>query len=156
MRTYENKPLTSTAHIAVILILFLLLAACRVPTRFVRGVYKNNNGDTLKLKDDMNFRVEVLEPDTAVLKQFKITTGRWYRKRNKVWLHVDAVSMGEYWECVPMRISFNHLRRPVECSGKGDGMVFRKVHPKKKKSRDKNNRDETDHGKEKKSRKKDR
>ena len=125
-----------TGCLAGALVLFMLLCSCAVPKRWVVGVYYSDMGDSLRLNPNYSFRVEMMNPDSATKKQLKFTSGRWYKKRNKVHLTVAARAMGEYWQCRPLRVSWHHLRRPVECEGeRGPSMDFRKVHLKKKRKR---------------------
>jgi hypothetical protein len=118
--------------------LLTLIPGC-ISRKMVVGVYFSDRGDTLRLRDNISFRIEVLEPDTVVQKQLKFTSGRWYKKKRKLYLTVAAKEMGEYWGCVPMHITFNHLRRPVDCEveGKGITMNFHKVRVKKPKDPEK-------------------
>ena len=109
----------------------ILLALGCVPTRKVIGVYGTDYGDTMRVVEDHSWRIELAEPDTVDHKQFKYTTGRWYKKRNKLELHVDARSMGTFWECVPMKIGWGRLRRNMECDGKGKNYIFEKINYRK-------------------------
>lgn len=116
----------------------LFLIGCRLPDRWVTGTYVNREGDTLKIKTTRSFRVEVMDPDTVEKKQLKFTSGRWHQEKRKLYLTIATESMGDYWSCVPMKVSLRHLKRPVECTeGKGKKMNFKKVHVKKKKKKDK-------------------
>src|SRR5688572_117860 len=118
---------------------FILLVPRCITRKMVAGVYYSDRGDTLRLNENSSWRVEVLEPDTVVLKQLKFTSGRWFKKKRKLHLTVAAKEMGEYWGCVPMQISFRHLKRPVDCEveGRGITMNFHKVRVKKPKDPEK-------------------
>src|SRR5687767_12106870 len=117
----------------IIFILFLiLLIGCKLPARWVTGTYVNHEGDTLKIKTNRSFRVEMVNPDTVAKKQLRFTSGRWHQEGRKLHLTVATESMGDYWSCVPMKVRIRHLKRPVECTeGESKNMNFRKVHVKK-------------------------
>ncbi len=117
-------------YIILLLGVFVLAGAC-VPEKRVVGTYGTDYGDTIRVVEDHSWKIELAEPDTVDQKQFKFTTGRWYKKRNKLELHVDAKSMGPYWECLPLKVSWNRLRRSIECEGKGQNYVFKKVNYRK-------------------------
>jgi hypothetical protein len=119
----------------VALCLALCLPACYVPKKWVVGVYYADTGDTLRINPNYAFRVEMLNPDSASQQQLKFTSGRWYKKRNKLHLTVAAKVMGEYWQCVPLMVGWRHLRRPADCNGGGPTIDFRKVHFKKLRKR---------------------
>lgn len=106
------------------------MLTCCMPERFVRGVYVNGDGDTLRLRRDHVFKIEMANPDSAGKQQLKFTSGRWFKKGSKLHLTVAAKAMGDYWQCVPMKTGWRSLRRPQECSDDGNGMRFRKVHVK--------------------------
>ncbi len=112
-------------------VVILLLAIGCVPTRKVIGVYGTDYGDTMRVVEDHSWKIELAEPDTTNHKQFKYTTGRWHKKRNKLELHVDSRSMGTFWECAPMKIGWGRLRRNMECDGKGKNYIFEKVNYRK-------------------------
>jgi hypothetical protein len=114
----------SAAAISFILLLFF---SCYVPKRMVPGVYLSDQGDTLRLKENQAWRVEMANPDTSFLKLKKFTSGRWHKKRNRLFLTVAAESMGNYWQCVPMNLGLGRLRRPLACEGEGPDLRFKKV-----------------------------
>lgn len=115
----------------IIIVLATFIAAQCVPTRRMVGIYGTEYGDTMRVVDDHSWRIELEEPDTANNKQFKYTTGRWHKKRNRLHLTVDSKSYGDYWECIPFKVSWNKLRRNMECSGEGKNYVFHRVNYKK-------------------------
>lgn len=116
------------------LIGLIAISSCSVPRRWLVGVYYSDMGDSLRLNPNYSFKIEMMNPDSVTKKQLKFTSGRWYKKRNRVYFTVAAKVMGEYWQCVPMKASWHHLRRPVECDGeRGPSMNFTKVHLKRKK-----------------------
>jgi hypothetical protein len=106
---------------------FLLFNSACVPHSRVVGTFGTEYGDTLRMVDDHSWKVELAEPDTVNHKQYKFTTGRWFKKRNKVELHVDAKSFGPYWECLPLKASWSRLRRNMECDKSGKDFVFKRV-----------------------------
>jgi hypothetical protein len=113
----------------------LILAFACLPEKRVPGVYLNNFGDSLRMRTDHSFRVEVLNPDTAVLKQLKFPSGRWHKENRKVYLTVATKSMGDYWQCLPFKATYNHLKRPVGCTEeKSKSMHFKKVQIKARKN----------------------
>jgi hypothetical protein len=117
---------------SIFLVTVVLLAAWRcVPERRVMGVYGTAYEDTIRLVYDHSWKVELAEPDTVDHKQFKYTTGRWHKKRNRIFLNVDSKSYGPYWECLPLKVSWSKLRRNIECDGKGKNYVFKKVNYRK-------------------------
>jgi hypothetical protein len=113
------------------LILIVLLNCSCVPHSRVVGTFGTDYGDTLRMIDDQSWKVELAEPDTTNHKQFKFTTGRWYKKRNKVELHVDSKSYGDYWECLPLKASWCRLKRNMECDRSGKNYVFDRVNYRK-------------------------
>jgi hypothetical protein len=115
-------------------LLCLLFSACRLPDKWVTGVYINGAGDSLRIKTNYAFRAEMADPDTVEKRQMKYTSGRWHQEKGKLYLTVATESMSQYWGCVPMKVSIRHLKRPVECSeGNGKQMHFKKIHIKKPK-----------------------
>jgi hypothetical protein len=134
----------SAVALIVLMAIGISICSCSVPRRWLVGVYYSDMGDSLRLNPNYSFRIEMMNPDTVTKKQLKFSSGRWYKKRNKVFFSVAAKAMGEYWQCVPMKASWHHLRRPVDCEGesaaaagsadrRGPSMDFRKVHLKRKK-----------------------
>jgi hypothetical protein len=118
------------------LLVCLIYAACKPLDKRISGVYKNSKGDTIRLMDNHNFRVELVEPDTVESQQFKFTTGRWNRIKKKVYFNEDSRSMGHYWECVPLHLGWKSLSRPEKCDKEDATVVYHKVHvkaPKKSK-----------------------
>jgi hypothetical protein len=114
------------------LIIIVILSGCRYPDRWITGIYITKNDDTLRVKNNRSFRVELTEPDTAGLKQLKFTSGRWHQERGKLYLTVATKSMGDYWQCVPMKIGIKTLKRPIECTENGPkSLVFKKIRLKK-------------------------
>jgi hypothetical protein len=117
----------------IYLLALLILTGCKLPDKWITGAYVNGDGDSLKIKTDRSFRVEMVNPDTAVKKQLRFTSGRWHTVGRKLHLTVATESMGDYWQCVPMKVRLRHLKRPIECTGdEGSTMNFKKVHVRKK------------------------
>jgi hypothetical protein len=135
-------------------LVMLTLIGCKSDKKLT-GVYKTSEGDTLRLVEDHSFRIELMEPDTVQLHQFKISTGRWSVVKGKLQLTMDSRSMGQYWECQPFRIGWRRLRRPVQCEEKGEVMVFKKVKMKKTKKRNTEEEEEKKPKKKKKKKEKD-
>jgi hypothetical protein len=110
----------------------ILFYACRVPDRYLVGSYKSSKGDSLVLTEDHFFRVESANPDSTI-HLYRMSSGRWYRTRTRLYLTMDSRSMGQYWNCAPFRIHLNILNRNDTCAG-SNRMVFNKViiHRKKK------------------------
>lgn len=109
----------------------LLTAWSCVPERRVIGVFGTEYEDTIRLVEDHSWKIELAEPDTVDHKQFKYTTGRWHKKRNRIFLHADSKSHGPYWECLPLKVGWSKLRRSIECDDKGKNYVFKKVNYRK-------------------------
>jgi hypothetical protein len=112
-------------RLCALIALVVAMAACRVPDRFLPGSYKTSEGDSLVLTEDHFFRVETENPDTNI-RLFRFSSGRWYRKRSRLYLTMDSKSMGEYWSCAPFRIRLHTLKRRDTC-GHSKDMVFNKV-----------------------------
>jgi hypothetical protein len=86
--------------------------------------------------------VEVKEPDSTI-NLSRISTGRWYRTRRRLYLTMDSRSMGEYWSCAPFMIRLNILRRSDTCGGSKHMLFNRIVLPKhvlKKKNKEERER----------------
>src|SRR3954465_682208 len=110
----------------------ILFTCCSVKDKKLIGVYKTSNDDTLKLIEDHSFRIELTEPDTVELHQFKIATGRWHVEKRHLKFNMDSRSMGQYWECQPLKIAWRRLSRPAQCEKGGSTIVFHKIRIKKK------------------------
>lgn len=117
----------------MIMTLVVAMGACRTSEKMLLGIYKSDLGDTLKIFDDHTFRAELKDPDTLDHYQVKYSGGRWNLDGNKLYLTPATKSMGNYWGCVPLKASINHLKRPGTClEGREETLRFKKLVLKRK------------------------
>jgi hypothetical protein len=120
----------------------LALLSCRVPHRHLVGSYKSDKGDSLVLTQDHFFRVETTQPDTSI-RLFRMSSGRWYRTRRRLYLTMDSKSMGMYWSCAPFRIGIRKLTRNDTCAG-SKRIAFTKIIVKPQRLEDLKNKKEAE------------
>lgn len=108
--------------------LSILMIGCLVSEKNIKGTYKSNYGDTLKILDNYVFKAELKDPDTLELQQIKYSSGKWDLKKGKLYLTCATRDMGGYWGCVPLNAGPSHLSRPKDCNkGNGGSLTFNKL-----------------------------